>query len=158
VPQTSVQDHYASAGRRHHEDAVYLHDDGRLPNADYHYGFAVECALKSLLLRYTGATMNPIRPGGLPTKRPWIRGADGKAKAFSHLPELWDDVALLLHGRSGSLLSGVLTGSAPFSTWSVDDRYRDGSAVSEADVNGHRAVAQQILSLHQQALLAGVLQ
>lgn len=100
MPQIPHEEHYARAGRRHYDDAVYLHEDDRLPNADYHYGFAVECALKSLLLRFTHATMNPRNPGSPPPARPWVPGPDGKAKSFGHLPELWSDVAALLHGRT----------------------------------------------------------
>jgi hypothetical protein len=157
VSQISHEDHFDRASRRHHADAIYLQDDGRLPNADYHYGFAVECALKSLLLRFTHTTMkstNPVKPS---SARPVARRADGKSKRLGHLPELWVDVTALLHGRSGSILSSVLMGSEPFSDWSVDERYRDGGAIAEADVNRHRVAAVQILSLHQQALISGVL-
>lgn len=149
--------HYALAARRHHDDAVYLHDDGRLPNADHHYGFAVECALKSLLLRYLQASMKPMKSGGRPSNKPWVVGSDGKPMTFGHLPHIWSDVAMLLHGRSGSILAGVLTGSAPFGDWTVDDRYLDGASVTPQAVSRHRAAAGQILLLHQQALIAGVL-
>ncbi|MFE6104557.1 hypothetical protein ACFVQ4_31985 [Streptomyces laurentii] len=157
MSQTPMEDHYARAAMRHHDDAAYLHDDGRLPNADHHFGFAVECALKSLLLRYTQVSMDPTKQGGLPSKKPWALGATGKPRYFGHLPDLWADVALVLHGRGGSILSGVIAASAPFDTWSVEDRYRDGAAVTETEVRSRRAAAQQILSLHQQALIAGVL-
>ncbi|GAB2771124.1 hypothetical protein [Streptomyces daliensis] len=152
-----AEHHYAYAARRHYEDAVYLHDDGRIPNADHHFGFAVECALKSLLLRHLGATMNP-KKGGRPSPKPWVPTSDGKARDFGHLPWIWDDVALMLHGRSGSALAGLLSGSSPFEAWSVDDRYLDGTAVVETAVAERRTSADQILRLHQQALLTGVLQ
>lgn len=158
MSEIAEEEHYARAGNRHFYDAVYLHGDGRIPNADYHYGFAVECALKSLLLRFTQATMDPPKPGKAPAIRPWVRGSDGKAQYFGHLPGLWSDVAALLHGRAGSMLAGVLGGSAPFNTWSVDHRYRDGEDINEIDVRERRTAAEQILGLHQQALIAGVLQ
>jgi hypothetical protein len=157
VPEVAAKDHLARAGQRHFNDATYLQADGRLPNADYHYGFAVECALKSLLLRYTGTTVSQQNLGGPPRKKPWIQDEDGKRKDFGHLPELWSDVEALLHGRSGSSLSSLLTASAPFSTWSVHDRYSDGAAIAEIDVRRHRAATERILRLHQQALIAGVL-
>ncbi|WP_150235302.1 hypothetical protein [Streptomyces filamentosus] len=157
MSQTSVEDHYASAAIRHHDDAVYLHDDGRLPNADHHFGFAVECALKSMILRYTQVSMNPTKPGKPASPKPWAPDPAGKPQYFGHLPDLWSDVALLLHGRGGSILSGVLTASMPFDTWAVEDRYLDGTAASETDVRNRRVASQQILSLHQQALIAGVL-
>ncbi|MFH8558229.1 MULTISPECIES: hypothetical protein [Streptomyces] len=157
MPQTSTEDHYARAAIRHHDDAIYLHDDGRLPNADHHFGFAVECALKSVILRYTQVSMNPTKPGKPPSVKPWAPDAAGKPQHFGHLPGLWSDVALLLHGRGGSILSGVLAASEPFDTWAVEDRYLDGAAVADPEVRSRRAAAQQILSLHQQALIAGVL-
>ncbi|MGH3323648.1 MAG: hypothetical protein ACRDOV_04370 [Streptomyces sp.] len=157
MAETSPQDHYAGAARRHHDDAVYLHDDGRLPNADHHYGFAVECALKSLLLRYLGATLQPKTPGGKPQVKPWVPGSNGKPQFFEHLPHVWSDVAMLLHGRSGSALGSLLQSSQPFASWDVGERYLDGEAVDAAEVTARRAAAHKILLLHQQALTAGVL-
>jgi hypothetical protein len=164
VSQTSKEDHYAGAALRHHNDAVYLHDDGRLPNADHHFGFAVECALKSLMLRYTQVTVAPVRQGGQPTNKPYIPQQAGRPKFIEHLPEAWSDTGdvisdatLLLRGRTGSALSSLLAASEPFATWSVHDRYSDGTSVNESDVVARRASSAQILSLHEQALIDGVL-
>ncbi|WP_157856137.1 hypothetical protein [Actinacidiphila yeochonensis] len=152
--------HYAHAAERHYRDAVYLHGDGRLPNADYHFGFAVECALKSLLLRFTAATMAPKREGGRPAKAPWVPDpATGRVKhEYGHLPWLAADVALLTHGRSAARLSAVLATLTAFESWTVHQRYLDGAAVSEADVSKRRTVAREILTLHEQALITGRLQ
>ncbi|WP_260476014.1 hypothetical protein [Streptomyces sp. WAC 06783] len=155
MPETSAEVHYACAALRHHDDAVLLLEAGRLPNADYHFGFAVECALKCLLLKHTEATMNPVKEGAAPQKKPWVREENQKPKFFGHLPGLWTDVALLLHGRSGSKLVGVLNASAPFDTWSVDHRYLDGTDAVEADIHNRRAATESILSLFEQALIAG---
>ncbi|MET9107684.1 hypothetical protein [Streptomyces zhihengii] len=150
-------EHYAHAALRHYEDAVFLQDGARLPNADHHLGFSVECALKSLLLRFTVATMDPKKPGGQQAKAPWVKDpATGKvAHSYSHLPWVATDVALLTHGRSASRLSAALGDLSAFDTWSVDDRYLDGSTVVEADVQQRRTVAENVLSLHQQALITG---
>ncbi|WP_217196052.1 hypothetical protein [Streptomyces buecherae] len=149
--------HYAHAALRHFEDAAFLHDRERLSNADHHFGFAVECALKSLLLRFTAATMAPKKPGGRPPKSPWVRDpTTGKAAhTYSHLPWVSTDVALLTHGRPANRLTAVLAGLTAFDTWSVDDRYLDGSNVLEADVQRRRNVAEDILRLHEQALITG---
>ncbi|MFG2458806.1 hypothetical protein ACGFWE_17325 [Streptomyces sp. NPDC048523] len=153
----SEEHHYAHAALRHFEDAVFLHDNTRLPNADHHFGFAVECALKSLLLRFTVATMDPKKPGGPRSKSPYVKDpATGKvAQSYSHLPWVATDVALLTHGRSATHLSAALGGLAAFDTWSVDDRYLDGSDVAEEDVRQRRTVARTILGLHEQALITG---
>ncbi|WP_156371376.1 hypothetical protein [Nocardia arizonensis] len=156
----SPEHHYACAAERHHRDAVYLHDSGRLPNADYHFGFAVECALKSLLLRFTSATMAPKKPGKPPAVAPWVKDpATGKVShEYGHLPWLAADIALLTHGRSAAKLAAVLGNLTAFDSWSVGQRYLDGTAVAEADVSQRRTVSREILTLHEQALITGRLQ
>lgn len=157
VSGNSAEHHYAHAAVRHYEDGIFLQDGARLSNADHHYGFAVECALKSLLLRFTVATVDPKKLGGPPSKSPWIKDpVTGKvAHSYSHLPWVATDVALLTHGRSATRLAAALGGLNAFDAWSVDDRYLDGSNVVEADVQQRRSVAQNILSLHEQALITG---
>ncbi|MFC7380763.1 hypothetical protein [Sphaerisporangium rhizosphaerae] len=152
------EDHFAQAARRHYEDAVYLHDDERLPNADHHYGFSVECALKSLLLRHLNATMAPLKPGGKPSAKPWTLDANGKPRTHGHLPDLWSDVAALAHGRSGGTLAGMLNSSAPFATWDVTDRYHGAPSLSATTMNERKAAAAQILTMHQQTLITGTFQ
>jgi hypothetical protein len=55
-------------------------------------------------------------------------------------------------------LSAALGNLAVFATWSVEQRYLDGTAVVAADVTLRRTVAGEILTLHQNALITGVLQ
>ncbi|MBF6412011.1 hypothetical protein [Nocardia cyriacigeorgica] len=156
----SAEHHYAHAAERHHRDAVYLQDGGRLPNADYHFGFAVECALKSLLLRFTSATMAPTKPGKPPAIAPWVPDpVTGKVShVYGHLPWVSADIGLLTHGRSAARLSAVLGNLTAFDSWSVGQRYRDGTEVAESDVAKRRTVSQEILALHEQALITGRLQ
>jgi hypothetical protein len=156
----SAEHHYAHAAERHYKDAVYLQDGGRLPNADYHLGFAVECALKSLLLRFTTATMAPKRLGKPPANAPWVPDpVTGKVShEYGHLPWVTADVSLLTHGQSAARLSAALGNLTAFDSWSVHQRYLDGTAVAEADVSQRRTVAQEILALHEQALITGRLQ
>ncbi|MFI6297694.1 hypothetical protein ACIBEJ_39300 [Nonomuraea sp. NPDC050790] len=155
---TPPEEHFAQAALRHYDDAVYLHDDGRLPNADHHYGFSVECALKSLLLRHLNATMAPLKPGGKPSPCPWTPDASGKPKQHKHLPGLWSDVATLVHGRSGSTLAAMLNSSAPFANWDVADRYHGNPPLSLTTVDERKSAAAQILTMHQQTLITGLLQ
>ncbi|WP_242426808.1 MULTISPECIES: hypothetical protein [unclassified Streptomyces] len=151
----SAEHHFAHAALRHYKDAVLLHDGARLSNADHHFGFAVECALKSLLLRFTTATMGP-KPNGKPATKPWsMNPMTGAFQEHGHLPGLTTDVSLLTHGRSAASLTAALAGLSAFATWSVHDRYLDGSAVVEADVRQRRTVAENILALHEQALITG---
>ncbi|MEV4936770.1 hypothetical protein [Streptomyces zaomyceticus] len=143
---------YASAAERHYFDGDFLHGDGRLPNADYHFGFAVECALKSLMLRYLGATMGP-KPNGKFAKGPWSLGEDGKAQEYSHMPKFIDGIRLLAEGRAGARLTTALDALSAFDRWSVDQRYLDGSDADPTTVESRRAVAYDIIDLHQLALL-----
>ncbi|MET9350863.1 hypothetical protein, partial [Streptomyces termitum] len=80
----------------------------------------------------------------------------GKAShSYGHLPWMATDVALLTHGRSAGGMTAVLDALEAFDTWSVHDRYLDGSDVVEADVLQRRTVAKDILALHEQALITG---
>ncbi|MFD3687133.1 hypothetical protein ACFWTE_20215 [Nocardiopsis sp. NPDC058631] len=134
---------FAGASRRHFDDAELLRANNRLPNADYHYGFSVECALKSLLLRYLGATMDH--------KDKPILGS----KSLSHLPGVWDRAALHAQGRSATRLVSAMGVANPFTGYSVAHRYR-GNPLVDADVLAERRqAARGMLSLHQQALVVG---
>ncbi|WP_093840837.1 MULTISPECIES: hypothetical protein [Streptomyces] len=157
MPTTSAEHHFAHAAERHYWDAVLLHDNGRLCNADHHFGFAVECALKSLLLRFTSAvTLNPKKEGKPGSKRPWyLDPATGKPRDLGHLPWVAADLALLARGRSATRTAAALGGLSAFDAWSVEERYRDGTAVAAQDVAARRTVAHAIITVHQQALING---
>ncbi|MGC9442350.1 hypothetical protein [Streptomyces sp. WG5] len=66
MPETLQEDQFAKAAKRHFEDADYVHRDSRLPTADHLYGFAAECAVKSLLLRFTDVEMGPSNKPEIP--------------------------------------------------------------------------------------------
>lgn len=51
--------------------------------------------------------------------------------------------------------AAVLGGLSAFDTWSAENRYRDGTEVSEPDVTRRRTVAKDILAAHEQALITG---
>ncbi|MFF0307123.1 hypothetical protein ACFYSC_06830 [Streptosporangium sp. NPDC004379] len=151
MPSTSPQNQdFTGAARRHYADAVYLHDDGRLPNADHHYGFAVECALKSVLLTFLNATLAG-------NGKPSTSGPEG-TKQYGHLPGLWADVRILLRGRSGSALMTALNAAEPFGTWDVTHHYHGNPPLSATIMSERKTAAHLILALHEQALINGVLQ
>ncbi|MFF0047834.1 hypothetical protein [Streptomyces sp. NPDC005498] len=156
MADTSQETHYASAAERHFRDADYLHDDGRLPTADHLYGFAAECASKSLMLRFTDVSMNPKKPGKPPAFKPWIPDPDtGKPVDLGHVPDLVAALPLLARGRSGPQLVAALHVLSVFGTWRVEDRYSDGSTVVDTVVADRRKAAHHVLSLHEQAVLNG---
>ncbi|MFF4990636.1 hypothetical protein ACFY19_25880 [Streptosporangium saharense] len=116
----------------------------------------MECALKSLLLRYLSATM--IDSKGRPSRYPWTVDAGGSHTKHGHLPGIWSDVAPLLRGRTGSRLAAVLSSSTPFASWTVNDRYLKDPSPSTVIMTERKTAAAQILILHQQALIAGDIQ
>ncbi|MFJ9556277.1 hypothetical protein ACIRPH_20880 [Nocardiopsis sp. NPDC101807] len=133
---------FAGAAGRHFDDAELLRSNGRLPNADYHYGFAVECALKSLLLRYLGATMNNNKP---------VHGSD----KLGHLPGVWKDAAVHARGRSATRLVSAMGATNPFAGYRVEHRYRGNPQVDAEVLTERRNAAHRLLTLHQQALVVG---
>lgn len=43
-------ENYADAALQHWKDAQLLDKENRVENADHHYGFAAECAIKKVLI------------------------------------------------------------------------------------------------------------
>ena len=161
MPELKQEDHFASAGERHFRDADYLRDDGRLPAADHLYGFAAECATKSLLLRFTEVSMDP-KPGEARTSsKPWAEHPDHPGDSdriieFGHVNELVKEIKLLAHGRTGAQVHTALDCDLRvFRRWRVSHRYLDGGYAQAEVVERRRTAAHNILVLHQQARLNG---
>jgi hypothetical protein len=156
VPAKPIEDHYASAAQRHFKDGAFLHDDGRLPNADHHYGFAAECALKSLLLRLAPeVSMGPKKPGKPAAKKPWLPDPNDPNRTIDlgHVQDMVGVLPLLLRGRAGAaLLAGLGRHPDEFLSWDESERYTDGSGVLEATVVRRRLAAEVIVKLHNQQL------
>ena len=53
-------ENYSSAAIRHWKDAELLERENRIENADHHYGFAAECAIKKVLIAYPAFSNNFI--------------------------------------------------------------------------------------------------
>ena len=81
---------FDNAGKRHFKDANFLFDAQRYPNADQLYGFAVECALKSMLYLHLDAKSNGTRD----TEK--IK----HKRYFCHIDKLWGEFCSLLEGKS----------------------------------------------------------
>jgi len=139
---------FGNAANRHFRDAVLLEMNERLPNADQLAGFAAECALKEILIRFLGAQRTRSKPVSV--------HADGKQTSHGHLPPLWGEVAAALSGRSGGAFAGFLAEN-PFSSWSVDDRYSNGDGIAPNLVAARLAAARRILGYLQIATVRGAL-
>ncbi|MEU1177579.1 hypothetical protein ABZ464_08010 [Streptomyces sp. NPDC005820] len=153
MPETLQEDQFAKAATRHFHDADYLHTDSRLPSADHLYGFAAECATKSLLLRFTDVAIGPSK------KPEVVDPADPeKPLQFGHVDQLVREVRLWAHGRGGAALYSALDGDLrAFRKWNVSTRYSDGSYAQAEMVERRQGAARRILCLHEQALLNGKL-
>ncbi|WP_328533421.1 hypothetical protein OG836_29015 [Micromonospora zamorensis] len=139
---------FDSAATRHLHDAALLHGSGRLPNADHLAGFATECALKAILISFLGAQQTTGKP---------YSTIGGQKKDHGHLPGLWDEVKMVLNGRTGGpVFSGLLTHN-PFTGWSVNDRYGDGSGVTAQTLAARLTAAQKVLGHLQNAKILGTL-
>lgn len=150
MPEKPQEDQFAAAATRHFRDADYLRDASRLPSADHLYGFAAECAVKSLLLRFTEVTMGSPKP-----EAPHPDDPD-RTIEFGHINELIREIKLLARGRTGAALYTVLDGDLrAFRGWRVHHRYSDGGYAQAEVVDKRRDAAHHILFLHQQALLDG---
>jgi hypothetical protein len=157
VSNHSVGEHFASAATRHFRDAEYLQADSRWPNADHHFGFAAECALKSLLLHFTEATMGP-KPNGKTPNKPWILKETGGAQEYGHLPWSETDLAVLAHGQLGSqLLTALDNHLDAFAAWTEQDRYLHCDHITEETVAALHTATRAILGLHESALINGSL-
>jgi hypothetical protein len=128
------------AYKRHWEDANYLFNDCRWPNADQLYGFAAECGLKCLMLRF-GMVPKPT--------------GDLYGKDRMHIDELWDHYESY---RAGVGATGyLLPGRNPFSNWHISQRYAQSSRFSQSHVEAHRQGAEFVRRLVNKAILEGIL-
>lgn len=155
--EPSVEHHYGSAAERHFHDAVYLHDDQRLPTADHLFGFAAECAVKSLLLRFT-AEVSMTDSKGRTSRKPWWNNpSNNKLEPLGHIANVLPAVSLLTHGRTGADLLQAMGSLSDFASWTEADRYTDGTSVEASVVACRRKAATLVLALHEQAVITGKL-
>lgn len=149
--QTLTEDHFRDAGLRHVDDAQMLRRGHRLPNADHLAGFAVECLLKSLLIRFDLASMSA---GNVPKPR-----LAGTGKNLGHMPGPADEIVSVeveLHGRGASRMVALARDlSEAFEGWDVADRYKDGRHVKEATVASRLDLMERTVDVHAECDLFG---
>ncbi|MEK8143671.1 hypothetical protein NKH18_21550 [Streptomyces sp. M10(2022)] len=156
MPEPTQQQHFASAASRHFHDGDYLRKGSRLPSADHLYGFAAECAVKSLLLHFTDVQMEPLEGEEKPSAKPRARHPEDAERIieFGHVNELVREIKLFASGRSGAPLHALLDSDLrAFRRWSVAHRYRDGGWLQADVVDKRREAAHRILTLHETALI-----
>lgn len=119
-----MSEDFRDAARRHWKDACLLDEEQRQENADYHYGFAAECALKK----------------ALQTMRYFSEDEHRK-----HINVLWDKMQATAFQRAYPGLRCLLAGSNRFADWNVEQRYHADGAISDAAVRTHREYARRLL-------------
>ncbi|MEE1808462.1 DUF7008 domain-containing protein [Streptomyces sp. BE133] len=122
MPEPTQEDHFASAATRHFHDGDYLRKGSRLPSADHLYGFAAECAVKSLLLRFTEVTIGPLEGEEKPSAKPRVRHPEDSERIieFGHVNELvgwagWN------HRHQAEALVNLLMDRSSVDGWSKGD-------------------------------------
>ncbi len=85
---------FKDAANRHFEDASFLFDADKFPNADHLFGVSAECALKAIMK----ALGMPVRQDGAPQKR----------EHRVHINNLWDEFIAFANGFGGAKYSAGL--------------------------------------------------
>jgi hypothetical protein len=107
---------------------------------------AAECGLKTILLGYFGVTINQRN---MP-----VYGQTNRS--LGHINALWNELPQVVSGRAaGPVFTALLAGRPPFVSWKIEDRYSDGSAITEQEARGHISTARAILGILEQAILTG---
>lgn len=119
-----MSEDFSGAARRHWRDARLLDGERRPENADHHYGFAAECALKSAL-----ETMGYFR----------------EDEHKKHINVLWDKMQATAFQRAYPGLARLLAGRNGFSDWNADQRYDADGTISSAALQVHREYARRLL-------------
>jgi hypothetical protein len=119
---------YDDAAKRHWDDATFLLNAERMPNADQLFGLSAECALKTVMVAL-GMPMNSSKPTS--------------QKHSVHIDKLWDEFITFSESRKGEKYSNILSSINPFADWRVDQRYENTNIVTEKMVADHQIGAQQ---------------
>ncbi len=122
---------YRAAALRHWQDAGLLENNNRLENADHHYGFAAECAIKKALV-------------SLPS---FVNSGSLDKRFKTHINELWGRIALSSLQKAYPSLCALLKASDPYNNWHVDQRYFSDGRITQANVDSHKGSARRILGI-----------
>ncbi len=134
---------FLDAHDRHREDGERLFKVHRWANADHLYGLAAECGLKRLMLIF-----------GMPYDT--ARDRPDKSQDREHANGIWDRFESYRCGRHRGI-AYTLPMPNPFHDWNASQRYAHQSSFDQKLVQSHRAGAQEVCRLIQQAKRDGIL-
>lgn len=121
-------ENYASAAVRHWRDAELLERENRVENADHHYGFAAECAIKKVLIAF-----------------PAFSASGALNSAYKqHINLLWDKVMHQSLQKSYPQLLALLKAANAFADWDVNQRYFVDGAVTRAALTSHKQITSRL--------------
>jgi hypothetical protein len=124
-------ENYSSAAVRHWKDAELLESGDRVGNADHHYGFAAECAIKKVLIAYPAFLASGVL----------------SASFKQHINVLWDKVGHQSLQKSYPKLLAILKVANAFSDWDVNQRYFADGTVTSAALASHKKMASRLLGV-----------
>jgi hypothetical protein len=122
---------FIASAKRHYRDGEKLLEAKSAQHAGYHFGFAAECAIKSVLYRHN-----------LP--RHEERRAD---PLWAHFPELRTLLIRDGQGRLQQKLYDVIAHGSFMQHWDTDIRYASDHSVDEPRATKWREQAYQIFGL-----------
>ncbi len=121
---------FRAAHRRHWNDAGFLFDNCRWPNADQLYGFSAECGLKTIMLK-EGMKVDE-------------KGRPKDEEYRKHIHKLWPIFRGFIANLRGREYLRGFPSDDPFANWSQDERYADGEYIDREHVEPHREAAQKV--------------
>jgi hypothetical protein len=141
---------YSSAAMRHYQDAEFLFDAGRIPNAGQLYGFIAECGIKSLLI-WNGYDSDPTT--GEITRQ---KNKNDNLRVHIHeLVQRINTVKVFLNGRSGAKYLNMIPNIENFHDWDTNHRYYIDSEIPPS-VPTWKMAAKEVIEMLEQAKLDGM--
>lgn len=130
---------FRESARRHLHDSEILSAESRLANADHIVGFAAECGLKEIIISHLGGSIQngfAVRP----SDNSQIREHVGN--------KLWQEVINLAQSNNIAEIINLSQYNC-FGNWSPSDRYAEGSAVTNGQLQEHTNAAKEVIKVLQ---------
>lgn len=122
-------ENYADAALRHWNDAQILEEKNSLGNADHLFGFAAECAIKTVLVKLPAFSNNGV--------------LDTAYK--EHVNTLWGKVNHQSLHKTYPTLVAFLKSTNNFSDWNVNQRYSANGEITKSVVELHKNSAKRLI-------------
>ena len=130
---------FYNAFHRHLNDAEYLYNDSRWPNADQLYAYSAECGLKCIMQLF-GMYVDPV--SGKPSFQNSV-----------HADRIWNRYEAYRAGRGAT--GYELPQPNPFDNWNINQRYIDCSNLTQSNVDVHKNGTMVVMRLLNKAIIEG---